>query len=316
MRIRSFRESDFAAAAAVFARGPGLFERSPHILDERADGPAAKALLRRTREEGRLSPDGVLVAEEQGRIIGVVSAGSGKEPECGEIRWLAVEERPDLREVAADLVRSVERLPITSGHRRVTVSAWAGQSHQPLLLALGDAGFTAKSTSGDGILMGCRLRSLPSLPSLPEGYDYHTYRPGDEVRWVLTKNRIFETREPMDAFEKYYSGRPTFDPDEVVFVEHGGDLVAICAGIDDFKHFEGQQFSVAYLDWVGALPAHRGKGLGEFVCVYCMRYLKRRGVTYCTLVTQPVRVPAVRLYKKLGFEQIAAAVAFEKVTAS
>ena len=68
----------------------------------------------------------------------------------------------------------------------------------------------------------------------------------------------------------------------------------------------------AYLDWIGVLPQHRGKKLGEYVSVACLRSLAARGERYCTLWTQPSRVAAIGLYERLGFVEIAKVVALER----
>ena len=66
-----------------------------------------------------------------------------------------------------------------------------------------------------------------------------------------------------------------------------------------------------YLDWIGVLPQHRGKKLGEYITISCLQSLTGRGERYCTLWTQPSRVAAIGLYQRLGFVQIAQVVALE-----
>ena len=69
---------------------------------------------------------------------------------------------------------------------------------------------------------------------------------------------------------------------------------------------------VVYLDWIGVSAEHRGKRLGEYISVRCLKSLVDRGEGYCTLWTQPSRVAAIRLYERLGFVQIARVVALER----
>lgn len=50
---------------------------------------------------------------------------------------------------------------------------------------------------------------------------------------------------------------------------------AIVAGPDGDVNVRAVK--TTYLDWIGVLPAHRGKKLGEFITVSCLRSLTDRG---------------------------------------
>ena len=304
MFVRRFRDADLVAAAKVFGRGPALLPRDPHVMDRKVYPHAAAQLLEKSGQQGDLCPEGISVAESNGRVTGALSAAPGKDVDRGAVRWLAVESGADFFETAERLlVRGVEFLK-SAGCSAVQIRGWVGQPQKPLVAVLEDLEFKNADTDTSYTLMAGKLDSLPAPPELPDGYWAHTYRPGDEARWLQVRDLSFGSEASPDAFEANYSGRATFDPHEVVFVECGEEPVAVSAGVHHRYEVDGQPFEVAYLDNVGVVPEHQGRGLGKFVCLSCMDYLKRRGNRRCTLVTQPFRVPAVRLYEKLGFRTI------------
>lgn len=66
----------------------------------------------------------------------------------------------------------------------------------------------------------------------------------------------------------------------------------------------GATVKTCYLDWIGVLSPHRGKGLGRFISTSCLQHLAARGEDYCTLWTQPSRKAAIKLYESLGFVKL------------
>lgn len=305
MNLRSFRETDREPAAGVFSRGLALLPRNPHILGAGLFGPLARDMFRKSVKEGDVWPEGISIAEDDGKIVGALSALPSKDPEVGIIRWLAVEDEARAEEIAALLLERGLRFLRAKNCAAARVSAWGASEHLPLFSAMEKAGFLRQDPYRHNILMGCPITDLPPLPALEIGYSAHPFRPGDEGRWLLAKNIIFETQDPPGTFEQLYSTRSTFQPDEVVFVECGDELVAISAGVDHYEDIVGKRCRIAYLDWVGVKSEHRGKRLGNYICLACMHYLRRRGNSYCTLITQPYRAAAVRLYEKLGFRTAA-----------
>lgn len=311
MNIRNFRTNDLGAAAGVFGRGPALLPRNSHVIDKAACAALGRELLKKASDDGTLHLEYIHVADEGGRIVGIVSALPPGDGDHSSIRWLAVEEGENAAAIAESLLRrSVEVLGAAYGGS-VKASGWFDDSHQVLHASLEAVGLKHFPSDKFGILMGMPLPGKVEVPELPEGYSSHTYQPGDELRWVEAKNAIFETNAPSDQFEQLYSGRSTFEPDEVVFLEFGEELIGISAGVDHRVTIDGQEFGMAYLDWVGVKSEHRGKHLGDYVCLHCMDYLRRKGNDYCTLVTQSFRVPAVKLYRNLGFEIISETRQFE-----
>ena len=181
---------------------------------------------------------------------------------------------------------------------------------------------------------------LPELPELPAGYFAHPYRPEvDHGRWREAMLAIFpepECQDPYFTAENLYTRRHDYAEDEVVMVECEGTSTAVGIGAGVAHSFEintqtgtivdgssvgsgavdstatNGAYRIVYLDWIGVMPEHRGKRIGEYISVSCLKSLMDRGEQYCTLWTQLSRVAAIRLYERLGFVQIARVVALER----
>lgn len=64
-----------------------------------------------------------------------------------------------------------------------------------------------------------------------------------------------------------------------------------------------QGLRTAYDSGTGVVPSHRGAGVGKNLFAYMSRVLVGRRVSQCLLEVVSTNIPAVSLYKKLGFEQ-------------
>ena len=66
---------------------------------------------------------------------------------------------------------------------------------------------------------------------------------------------------------------------------------------------EWQGLRTAYDSGTGVVPSHRGAGVGKNLFAYMSKVLVGRRVSQCLLEVISTNIPAVSLYKKLGFEQ-------------
>jgi ribosomal protein S18 acetylase RimI-like enzyme len=95
-------------------------------------------------------------------------------------------------------------------------------------------------------------------------------------------------------------GNHEFDPGSIVFVEcEGRPVGTACALITEH---EGEDHGFVHM--VGVTAEHRGKGLGRLLVLCGLRYFKEKGYTEVYLDTQHHRVPAIKLYRSLGFEPV------------
>ena len=135
-----------------------------------------------------------------------------------------------------------------------------------------------------------------AAPQPVPGYGLRGYRPGDEDAWlVLLRSGEFGTWDRARLDWMLAGERAPLPLDGIFFATLGEQLVgAACTFLrtDD----------VAELGWVVVQPAHRGQGLGLQVCRAVLCFARDLGYRYVYLLTEDYRLPAIRLYLRLGFE--------------
>jgi len=152
------------------------------------------------------------------------------------------------------------------------------------------------------------LDDLPSLQeaiaSLPAGYAFRTYRPGDEDAWAAIMNTgemdhwdAARTREKLTGVPW-----PQFDPQGLFFVTHGPEEQSVgsaCAWLSDPAEKE-----TGILHMVCVLPEHRGQNLSHVLCLAVLHRFRKRGFRAVRLNTGDWRLGAVKTYLKLGFQPL------------
>lgn len=135
----------------------------------------------------------------------------------------------------------------------------------------------------------------PTTAPLPYGYSLRYFQSGDEKAW---ERIILEAFNRPRNFSKTIASDDYFLPQRVLFVCHreAGPVATACAW-----HAPDTPDHVGYLYMVGALEAHRGKGLGYTVCVAALRQMVRDSKTSAMLVTDSSRLAAIKTYLRLGF---------------
>ena len=140
-----------------------------------------------------------------------------------------------------------------------------------------------------------KLEYLPTAP-LPDGYSVRCYQPGDEKAWEKIIKAAFERER---SFTEKVTGDEYFRPERVLFACHReeGPVATACAW-----HVPKTPEHIGYLYMVGTLPAHQEKGLGYAVCLAAINQMIRDNKTAALLVTDSFRLPAIKIYLKLGFQ--------------
>ena len=133
-------------------------------------------------------------------------------------------------------------------------------------------------------------------PQQVPGYGLRKYRPGDEEAWLaLLQMGEFGDWDRARLDWMLAGKRAPMPLDGISFALLEDQVVgSACTFLraDD----------VAELGWVVVHPAHRGQGLGLQVCCAVLCFARDLGYRYCYLLTEDYRLPAIRLYLKLGFE--------------
>jgi mycothiol synthase len=150
------------------------------------------------------------------------------------------------------------------------------------------------------LVMRCRNipRGTPII--LPPGYELRAYQRGDEAAWAKIMNISMEGRRTAESAKHELIGCPEFMPAGLFFVTHEGEPVGSCCA---FRRSKTER-RVGYLFMLGLLPEHRGRGLGKALVHAVMRFFREMGFEEVTLHTDDFRLPAIRLYLKVGFEPV------------
>ncbi|OAB42403.1 GNAT family N-acetyltransferase [Paenibacillus glacialis] len=140
------------------------------------------------------------------------------------------------------------------------------------------------------------LSDLPIF-QCPLGYRFRHFQPGDERNWEDIIRHSF-TREVKFA-DKIGEHVPCYS-DRVLFFCRGEQPVATATawetGIGDNKNW--------YLHMVGVLPEYSGKGLGFAASLAALHRIREAGGEAAYLETDDFRLPAIRIYLKLGFQPL------------
>ena len=141
------------------------------------------------------------------------------------------------------------------------------------------------------------LLDSPPVEKLIPGYTLQVHQPGDEAGFY----RVME----LAGFHGWDDEtlRPWLQrilPDGwfTLVEEASGEIVATAMATHNpipLHPFGGE------LGWVAGHPQHSGRGLGMAVCAAVVRRLLRAGYRNIYLRTDDWRLPAIRIYLKLGF---------------
>ena len=154
---------------------------------------------------------------------------------------------------------------------------------------------------------------LPEAP-LPDGITLRSFVPGqDEDEWLALNAAAFAdhpeqggwTRDELEHREE----QPWFDP--------AGFFVAVRSGRLTGFHWTkihapagaGEPTGEVYV--VGVHPAEQGTGLGRALTLAGLHYLRGREIPSVMLYVDGENTAAIRLYKSLGFANIATDVMYE-----
>jgi mycothiol synthase len=135
-------------------------------------------------------------------------------------------------------------------------------------------------------------------PSLHADYDLRTYQPGDETAW-------FSVME-LAGFgvwdhERLQPTLATILPKGWFFAVHRATGAVVATAMATHKPTPEHPFG-GELGWVAGDPAHKGKGLGWTVCAAVTHRYLRAGYENIYLKTDDWRLPALKVYLKLGYQ--------------
>jgi mycothiol synthase len=138
-----------------------------------------------------------------------------------------------------------------------------------------------------------------SAPAPPPGYGLRRYHPGDEEAWIgLLSTGDFGTWDRARLERMLAGERAPLPLEGVFFATHQDQPIgAACTFL-----YNDQRQNAAELGWVVVHPRHRGRGLGLPICQAALGFIHELGYVSAFLLTEDFRLPAIRLYLRLGFE--------------
>jgi len=143
------------------------------------------------------------------------------------------------------------------------------------------------------------LDHLPEIPELPAGYQLREYREGDFAELVNVLSLAFDDVEwTADSLRERLIDAPDVKKTFVITFE--GRPVATASARILPEQFPGS----GYLHWVGVHPDFRGQQLGRIATIAVLHEFKALGCKDAVLETQDHRIPAIKVYKKLGFDEV------------
>jgi mycothiol synthase len=147
---------------------------------------------------------------------------------------------------------------------------------------------------------------LPDAP-LPDGVTLRTFIPGqDEDAWLAVNRAAFAhhpeqgnmTRADLDA----RMAEPWFDPAGFLLaVDAGGGLRGFHWTKVHPRHGEHPAIGEVYV--VGVTPDAQGTGLGKALTIAGIKHLQKQGLHAVMLYVDADNIPAVALYRRLGFSR-------------
>jgi mycothiol synthase len=260
-----------------------------------------EAEVRRQSEEVRVEPDGTLVAEIGGRVVGSIT------PSLDDLSVAAAFRR---RGVGTALVAaSLDRVRSAGRPYLLLYVPGGGDPPRPTAARLfaESRGFAYRAT-----LTLMRLDGLDRVPepALPAGLVVRSFDPADDDvgRYVALMNAAFADHPTPASWDEAVVARihatPGFDPSGIALVAPTDDpdrpvaFVRTTGGEDD----AGCRFGEVRL--IGVLPAVRGRGVGRALLRWSIARFRQLGLDRAELAVVVANDAALALYRSEGFRTV------------
>jgi mycothiol synthase len=143
--------------------------------------------------------------------------------------------------------------------------------------------------------------------ALPEGFSLRSFAPGaDEEAWLAVNRAAFghhpEQGNMSRADLEARMAEPWFDPAGFLLaVDAAGRILGFHWTKVHPRHGEHPAIGEVYV--VGVDPEAQGTGLGKALTVAGIKYLQQQGLHAVMLYVDADNIPAVALYRRLGFSR-------------
>jgi len=235
----------------------------------------------------------ILVAEENGKVLGLIATHSHENSE-EDVSWLAASKEHNQIAIENMLVNELEKnvkadtisTSIDEENPRITNWINRGYTLQP--------GFQR---------MSAKLNSLKPIPQVAEGTNLRSLRPDEEKELVGAMNTGFgwQRLEPGDL-ETWKSEDPPFSEDWVQVAEVDETIVSAVVAKPDTDCVKYLHLKRGYLGPAATLPEFRNKHLGSALTARAMNFLFEKGMDSVRLGTSEQNVSSIALLHSLGFQ--------------
>jgi len=235
----------------------------------------------------------VLVAEENGRVLGLVGTHLEERGERN-IRWLAAQKGHNRKAIENMLVSEVEKKAegdtvttmVDEGSPRIRDWVSRGYVLEP--------GYQR---------MSARLDSLKSIPEVAAGIKLRSLRPDEQEKLVEVVNSGFgwQRLEPGDL-ATWKTEDPPFNEEWVQVAEAGERIVSAVVAKPDTDYIKHMHLKLGYLGPAATVPEFRNKHLASALTARAMNFLFEKRMESVRLGTSEQNVSSIALLRSLGFQ--------------
>jgi ribosomal protein S18 acetylase RimI-like enzyme len=235
----------------------------------------------------------ILVAEENGKVLGLIGTHSEKHGEKN-IRWLAADKKDNRSAIEDILVNEIEKR--TEGDTVTTmvdeksprIIDWVHRGYVP------EPGYQRMSAKLDG---------LKPIPETPTDLKLRSLRPGEEEKLVSVVNTGFGwQRLELGDLETWKAEGPPFNEEWVQVAEAGKKIVSAVVAKPDTEYNRYMHLKMGYLGPAATLPEFRNKHLGSALTGRAMNFLFEKELETVRLGTSERNVSSIALLRSLGFQ--------------
>lgn len=275
-----------------------LWEMQPETLAERLSDEA-------------ICPEASFLATVAGRPVSAVMARTEGEAKG----WWCIATHPDFgrRGLASACLEAAEKALRQAGAEVAKPTGVVDSRWRAGCAFLERAGYVVEQPDRDSITMQLDINSwVPRQVRAAPGYEIVNVVEDDLEDWIACRNEVFNTDARVQWFRDHFMSRHDFTFAGWHAAKHEGKIVGTAGAQIIRDEREPDNILGCMIEYVAVMEEHRKQGLAEWLMVACLNHAKALDAQPVMLITQPFRVPAVRLYEKLGFETIAELRRYEK----
>ena len=235
----------------------------------------------------------ILVAEENGRVLGLVATHSHENLE-EDVTWLTARKGIDQKTIENMLMDELEKKADIN-----TLSMMVDEKSSRIPLWI-NRGYTLEPGYQR---MSARLDGLRPIHKIDEGIKLRSLADDEEEEFVDTVNAGFGwKRLEIGDLETWKSEDPPFSEDWVQVADVEGRIVSVVVPKPDTESIKYLHVNRGYLGPAATLPEFRNKHLGTALTARAMNFLFEKGMNSVRLGTSETNISSNALLKSLGFQ--------------